>query len=227
MSSKANPLSTEGIYGIEVMGDRVIAIGDHDYIATTAQAWDSPERDDSGMPCLHLACLFEQHYLNPHYILHSVFFTDAREGWVVGSKTFSVTHWGQVVLHTSDGGQTWETQYEYAAKPDELGAGLFSVHRLDDVQFIDAQTGWAVGSSQTFYEDGWQHYGALLHTLDGGLTWQDSATPLYRNPEDGNDRDREFFAVEFSDSQNGWALAANFFPSDTIYLAHTVDSGTN
>ena len=42
---KANPLTTEGLYGVAVAGDRVIAVGDHDFIATTERAWASPEED--------------------------------------------------------------------------------------------------------------------------------------------------------------------------------------
>ncbi len=221
---KANPLSTEGIYGVAVVGDRVIAVGDHDYITTTSQAWDSPAEDASGMPCYDFACLFEQHYLNPHYIFHSVFFVDENQGWVVGSQTFDISHWGQVILHTQDGGLTWETQYEQGPDFEGLGkGGLFSTHRLADVQFVDAQNGWAVGSSENFYrENKWEHHGAILHTTDGGLTWQEQSNEsLY------NDRDREFFAVDFINSQNGWALAARYFPSPNVHLAHTSDGGTN
>lgn len=221
---EGNPLSVEGIYAIEVMGDRVIAVGDHDYITTTDRAWESPERDGSGMPCLNLACLFEQHYINPHYIFHGAYFVDENQGWVVGSKTFDVTHWGQVILHTADGGQTWDTQYEHSTDPDDLGYGLFSVHRLDDVHFTDALSGWAVGSTEMSYGNGWEHSGALLHTSDGGLTWQDIAGPLYE------DSQREFFALDVVDGQNAWALVARYTSQPaapaTVALAHTADGTT-
>ena len=222
---KGNPLSVEGIYALEVIGDRVIAVGDHDYITTTERAWDFPEPDSAGTGCLYLTCLFEQHYLNPHYIFHSVFFVDEHQGWVVGSKTFGVSHWGQVVLHTTDGGQTWEIQYEHAPDPESL----FSVHRADSVWFTDAQHGWVGGSSERFYQDGWQQYGALMYTTDGGQTWQDGAASLYRNAGEGYDREREFFAVEFADGQSGWALANRYVADPrapaTVALAHTADGG--
>jgi photosystem II stability/assembly factor-like uncharacterized protein len=217
----ANPLTTEGLHGVAVVGDRVIAVGDHDYVATTAQAWDSPQQNAAGMPCYNFDCLFEQRYLNPHYIFHAVFFADEKQGWVVGSKTFDVSHWGQVILSTQDGGYTWETQYEHAPDIEGLGGGLFSVHRLADVQFIDDQNGWAVGSAARFYGNGWEFYGAILRTSDGGLSWQDSAAPLY------DDREREFFAVDFMDGQSGWALAASYFPSPNTHLARTSDGGIN
>ncbi|MFN8856415.1 MAG: YCF48-related protein [Planctomycetaceae bacterium] len=41
--------------------------------------------------------------------LHSVWFINRREGWIVGGETEPVTHRSQgVVLHTDDGGLTWD-----------------------------------------------------------------------------------------------------------------------
>lgn len=212
----ANPLSVEGLYGVAVVGDQVFAVGDHDFVAVTAQAWDTPIETPTGMPCFNLDCLFEQRYLNPHFIFHSAYFIDENQGWVVGSKTFAVSHWGQVILHTQDGGLTWETQYEHA--PDVNG--LFSVHRLDDVVFVDELNGWATGTSERLAGDGRDFSGAILTTADGGQTWQDNAAALYE------DRQREFFAVDFVDAQNGWALAAMNFPSSNVNLARTIDGGS-
>lgn len=212
----ANPLSVEGLYGVAVVGDQVFAVGDHDYVAVTAQAWDTPIETPTGMPCFNLDCLFEQRYLNPHYIFHSAYFIDENQGWVVGSKTFAVSHWGQVILHTRDGGLTWETQYEHS--PDV--EGLFSVHRLDDVMFSDALNGWVTGTSERLSSEGRDFNGAILTTADGGQTWQDNAAALYE------DREREFFAVDFIDAQNVWALAARNFPSSNVNLARTSDGGS-
>lgn len=52
---------------------------------------------------------------------------------------------GGAVLRTDDGGLTWETQVSNTA------------FRLDDVHFVDAQRGWAVGAG-----------GTILHTARGG-----------------------------------------------------------
>ncbi len=70
----------------------------------------------------------------------AIYFTDHLHGWATG-------HSG-TVLHTTDGGETWEYQ--------ESG----TQSTLRDVYFIDNLTGWAVGSNQT-----------IIHTTDGGVSW--------------------------------------------------------
>ncbi len=147
---KLNPLTTEGLFAVALVGDQVIAVGDYDYVAKSTQAWDSCE---GLVRCRNCECLFRQYYINTHYIFHDVFFADEAHGWVVGSQTFDVNLWGQVILHTRDGGDTWETQYEHAP-PDTL----FSVHRLASVYFTDNQNGWAVGRAEFYgYDQEWPY----------------------------------------------------------------------
>jgi photosystem II stability/assembly factor-like uncharacterized protein len=57
--------------------------------------------------------------------------------------------------------------------------------------------------------------------MDGGLNWEEQGSELY------DDWNLEFFAVQFLDSQNGWALAAKRFPNRNISLAHTTDGGNH
>ncbi len=76
-------------------------------------------------------------------MLTGVSFPDAQHGWAVG-------HDG-VILHTLDGGLTWERQ--------DLGDDLETIFL--DVLFLDQQRGFAVGA-----------YGKFLHTENGGQTWQ-------------------------------------------------------
>lgn len=61
--------------------------------------------------------------------------------WVAGRP-------GSVVFHSPDFGRTWETQFTGQKVP------------LHSLQFLDAQTGWAVGE-----------LGTMLGTTDGGTTW--------------------------------------------------------
>ena len=63
------------------------------------------------------------------------------EGWASGMNG--------TVIHTADGGRTWDKQKTGTSQALE---GLF---------FLDAQHGWAVG---------WA--GTILRTTDGGKTWQ-------------------------------------------------------
>jgi photosystem II stability/assembly factor-like uncharacterized protein len=71
---------------------------------------------------------------------------------------------------------------------------------IRDLYFVDHETGWAVGEA-----------GTILHTDDGGNTWQvqASGTRSYLN------------AVHFTNRQTGWAAGTNGV------LLHTADAGHN
>ncbi len=79
--------------------------------------------------------------------LNSIVFLDSLNGWVSGDSG--------VIIHTTDGGENWETQFSN----DSLNVvNLF---------FLDYQTGWASAWSG-FYEP----YGTyILKTTNGGLNW--------------------------------------------------------
>lgn len=109
-------------------GTRIVAVGDHGVIELS---------DDNGQT-------FRQAQLVPvSTMLNSVSFSDAKSGWAVG-------HWG-AILHTQDGGQTWELQ-RLAVDEDRP---LFAVH------FFNSREGVAVGL-----------WSLVLVTADGGKTWQ-------------------------------------------------------
>lgn len=76
-------------------------------------------------------------------LLTAVEFVDARTGWAVGHDA--------AILHTRDGGDTWQLQNWQPG----LDQPLFDVH------FLDAETGFAVGS-----------YGMLYRTQDAGARWE-------------------------------------------------------
>jgi photosystem II stability/assembly factor-like uncharacterized protein len=75
--------------------------------------------------------------------LVAVQFVSAQQGWVAGADR---------ILATSDGGQTWRTQYSGPAK-------------LYQVDFISATRGWAVGPN------------GVLATTDGGQVWTSLPEP--------------------------------------------------
>lgn len=76
-------------------------------------------------------------------------FPDPDNGWAVGHDA--------VILHTSDGGRTWELQnFE-----PELEMPLL------DVLFLDASRGFAVGA-----------YGLMYKTDDGGRSWSGVESPI-------------------------------------------------
>ena len=205
---------SEGLFGVAVNGDQVIALGDHDYQATSTRAWDSCEWTFPEPSCYDCECLFEQSYNNTHYQFQDVYFTDSETGWAVGSRSFLPEIWGQVILATQDGGENWEVQLEQAPNLDTL----FSYFRLDGVYFVDAQNGWAVGKSESLSISGGFH-NLILHTSNGGLNWEEQGSELHESWS------IELVDVQFLDSQNGWALANRNFPDDSVSLAHTVDGG--
>ena len=75
--------------------------------------------------------------------LTAVTFVDAKRGWAVGHDV--------LVIHTRDGGETWELQHQDLAEEAPLLT----------VWFQDAKRGLAAGA-----------FGLLLATTDGGETWQ-------------------------------------------------------
>lgn len=77
--------------------------------------------------------------------LKAVQFVSASAGWVVGSDR---------ILHTTDGGRHWVTQYRTGP-----AAGLAAL------DFTDASHGWVVGAS------------TVLATADGGAHWHALAEP--------------------------------------------------
>ena len=65
-------------------------------------------------------------------------FINENIGWIVGSHTNKAT-----ILHTTDGGENWETDWQYTKPADYPGDsyGLFSVYFVNDI------TGWTVGEA--------------------------------------------------------------------------------
>ncbi|UCF79534.1 MAG: M28 family peptidase [Candidatus Eiseniibacteriota bacterium] len=146
---------------------------------------------------------------------------DGTEGYVVGV--------GGTILHTVDGGDTWESQ---ASGTDQT---------LLKLSLVDADSAWACGSvglcirtfdggatwdslvTGTWYYlygvkfinalEGWVcgTEGTLLKSSDGGLNWsaQSSGTTA------------RLYDIEFVDSQNGWAVGTSGV------IIHTSDGGAN
>ncbi|MFQ6044355.1 MAG: YCF48-related protein [Candidatus Poribacteria bacterium] len=81
--------------------------------------------------------------------LRDIFFVDENNGWAVG---------GSLILHTSDGGATWEMQTASAERPPELWC----------VYFRDAKFGVVAGSIPG---RGFGGGTVVFTTGDGGKTW--------------------------------------------------------
>ncbi len=108
-------------------------------------------------------------------LLNSIVFTDSLNGWVSGDSG--------LIIHTSNGGEDWETQFTN----DSLNViNLF---------FLDDQIGW--GSAWSNYFD---RYGTfILTTSDGGMNWNSKYLSI------GEVFVNSFY---FLDTLNGFALGS-------------------
>ena len=126
--------------------------------------------------------------------LFDVCFVSRRLGWAVGDRG--------TILHTRDGGQSWQLQ------TSPVGC------RLESVQFLDDQHGWAVGGYTVPYTH--RAVGVIVRTEDGGRTWtrqKDHFLPWLRQ-------------VHFVNPRTGFALGSPsaMFPS-AVY--RTSDGGAH
>ncbi len=131
--------------------------------------------------------------------LVAVSFASAQAGWAVGH--------GGVVLHTSDGGTTWEKQLDglqasklaidfYTANPEQIAdaEGFLTKEQnlaveqetqpFLDVYFADDQHGYVVGT-----------FNRIFATADGGKSWQ----PLMHRTD--NPQEWHFYSVDGKDGQ--------------------------
>ena len=160
---------------------------------------------------------------NTNYHLNDVYFVDDQYGWVVGSEDY-YKNWNGRVWRTTNGGKDWKESGFFSDR--EQGAhgkhgvdfidhntGYIvgqevlwgSVHKSTDggrhwkqlnlggnypvlnaVDFINPNKGWAVGES-----------GFIIHTADGGNTWQIQASGITRN----------LTSVKFLNEQVGYVAA--------------------
>jgi photosystem II stability/assembly factor-like uncharacterized protein/subtilisin-like proprotein convertase family protein len=91
---------------------------------------------------------------SPIHFMQGIDFINALTGWAVGGKEIDDETVEGVILHTSNGGDTWEVQ-KILQDP------------LVSVDFINENEGWAVGNN-----------GAIMHTVNGGVTWTTQTSPM-------------------------------------------------
>ncbi|NWD50051.1 WD40/YVTN/BNR-like repeat-containing protein, partial [Pseudomonas gingeri] len=141
-------------------GQRLVAVGEHGLILLS---------DDSGQH-------WRQAVVPTSVSLTAVSFPTAEQGWAVG-------HAG-MVLHSADGGESWSVQLDGNAAAQRVldaladksndtpqyqrqlkAARVFVAEGADKpllaVHFTDERVGTVVGA-----------FGLILHTTDGGVTWQ-------------------------------------------------------
>jgi len=152
-------------------------------------------------------------FLPPHFT--SIVFISQTNGWITGS--------GGTILHTADGGTTWDFQ--------ETGVN----ETLNAVHFTDDGNGWACGEKGTILSTAnngktWRRRrnpgrakvqwhsvffltsakgwlcgtgGEILYTQDSGRTWRRHSSNI--------SGEVSLKSVYFTDSETGWACGSNRF----------------
>ena len=120
----------------------------------------------------------------------SVYFINDQTGWAGGALSGDR---GGVILATTDGGGHWQQQY----------SGAEAIERLE---FVSPLVGWAVASPHRRSDESV----TLLHTTDGGHTWQALAELSWP------------LSLDFVSSDMGRAVVGSGLDGDLI---ETTDSG--
>jgi photosystem II stability/assembly factor-like uncharacterized protein len=103
----------------------------------------------------------------------SVFFIDAKNGWVAGGyQVPHMNHSRGILLRTNDGGLSWR----------RVQSTL--IPRIRRIHFSDQAHGWAAGDRGNLFP------GSIFYTADGGETWSNQALQRERAaPSDFMDAD--------------------------------------
>jgi len=84
---------------------------------------------------------------------------------------------------------------------------------LNDIFFIDANHGWAVGD-----------YGTILYTENGGVSWIEQ----HSNQNMPSNQFTEFYNIHFTDTDNGWTVGHCFLHEEAEYgIIYKTDNGGN
>jgi len=126
--------------------------------------------------------------------LAHIHFIDANEGWATGG----IGSGSYTVLHTDDGGATWEDQ--------SFGSGCYS---CDDLYFTDSLNGWICGMDTAFDRH-------IHHTDDGGQTWTRQTVPSGEG---------QVSSITFADPNNGWAVTSSIYDDPPGVIYHTGNGG--
>lgn len=126
-------------------------------------------------------------------------FVDGENAWVAFTNS-NISNNTVIIEHTSDGGQSWQ-QYT-TSEPSPMV--------IDPPHFSNNQEGWLEVSINGGLNAGGEMVD-MLHSLDGGQTWQKVSSP----PNDGKKS-----GISFKDSQHGWATGNSTSNTPWLYVTH-------
>lgn len=128
---------------------------------------------------------------NYSYGFRDIQFLDAQHGWLIGNFYGRARSNIGGVFKTDDGGVTW--QRVPVTIQTQFAPGRFTPGVFHSVKFTDLNTGSVTGEMY----DGEGRFFFVLHTKDGGKTWEQFRTPS-----------RATHSTQFLDLANGWSAAS-------------------
>jgi photosystem II stability/assembly factor-like uncharacterized protein len=114
------------------------------------------------------------------------------------------------VFKTSNGGSNWIM----------ISSGNY--YYMKALQFIDANTGFAVGGYSHYYPTLEDNYGQIISkTTNGGLNW----TKIWEYVAGGYSQITDIVGVSFVNANTGWVCSV--IPSSTVSILKTINGGVN
>ena len=140
--------------------------------------------------------------------LDAISFWDANHGIVFGDSVDKKFY----ILTTADGGNTWSRVPPKNLPPAQENEGAFAASGTNIALF---------GKSHAWIGTGAAAKSRVLHTADGGRTWQVADTPLASGPSSG------IFSIAFRDTKHGVVAGGDYTREQQALdnLAITSDGG--
>jgi photosystem II stability/assembly factor-like uncharacterized protein len=140
--------------------------------------------------------------------VRGIYFLNNKTGWAVGARKkpegeqMPGRRYGKVwaaIRHTTDGGQTWDTQLEELVSKNLYYDGFRTVY------FADLNNGWAFG-----------HDGLIYYTENGGRSWK---------RQKGASLKTDLVCTQFVNPEIGWTAGMRVDNGWTGVILHTEDHG--
>jgi photosystem II stability/assembly factor-like uncharacterized protein len=188
-SSASLPLLKVGFPAFSFSDSRTVWVSGYNYRATLSETGMVFRTTDGGKTFSRVMIPRAD---NDFY--YSIVFKSPLQGWMSGYRNMSTIQ-TPLLLHTSDGGQTWE---ELSLPPLKKGEGIsipmvFTDTLHGSIPLLGANDGT---DAQTYF-----------HTIDGGKTWTRQEPYNFASPALSMDRGT-LRDISFADEQHGIILAS-------------------
>jgi len=137
----------------------------------------------------------EQPPITPYQYV-CVKFVDKNNGWAIDAVG--------TVIHTTNGGSLWKFQRQ------ESNNDRYDRNKYNDMEFINKNEGWIIGGNSRIGINSREIYpGLILHTTDGGTTWNEQNSGVTQM----------LTGMAFSSAKSAWITCTNGI------LLHSTNSG--